>query len=110
MHMGQNNNKVAPKTTKRRTFGKKSCEGPGCKSEIKNPCTIGHVRLKVERTSKGFDRRSFGLEFVKKATGKFGETRRCIGFLRSDKTWIGPFGGVDLLQNGRRDCKWRRNR
>jgi hypothetical protein len=74
--MGQNKNNIALKTTKRRTFGKKCWKGLGCKIGIKNPCTTWHVHLKVERISEGFDRRSFGLEFVEKAIGMFGRSRK----------------------------------
>jgi hypothetical protein len=65
----QGKNNVAPKTTKRRTFGKKCWNAPQCKIVIKNPGTRRQLRLKIERISEGFDRKVFGLEFVRRATG-----------------------------------------
>jgi hypothetical protein len=75
-HMGQNKNNVTPKTTKRQTFRKKCWKGLGCKIGIKNPCTTWHGHLKVDRILEGFDRRSFGLEFVEKATEMFSRLRK----------------------------------
>jgi hypothetical protein len=42
---------------------------PKYKIGIKNPGTRRQLHLKVERTSKGFDRKASGLEFVMRVTG-----------------------------------------
>jgi hypothetical protein len=36
---------------------------------IKDPGTRQQLHLKIERTLDGFDRKAFGLEFMKRATG-----------------------------------------
>jgi hypothetical protein len=42
-----------------------SVEGPRMQNWKKDPGIRWQLRLKIERTSDGFDRKSFGLEFVK---------------------------------------------
>jgi hypothetical protein len=49
-------------------FGKR-CRNSKGSTGIKDPGTRRQVRLKIERTSDGFNRRAFGLEFVKRAAG-----------------------------------------
>jgi hypothetical protein len=43
--------------------------GPECKTGIQDPGKRRQMRLKIERTSDGFDWKAFGLEFVKQAAG-----------------------------------------
>jgi hypothetical protein len=56
--------KVVRGTLKRRTLGRKHPPKPECKIGIKNPGTRWQLRLKIGRTSEGFDRKAFGLEFM----------------------------------------------
>jgi hypothetical protein len=47
----------------------KRWKGPECEIGIRNPDTRRQLRLDIERTSEGIDRKAFGLEFGKGATG-----------------------------------------
>jgi hypothetical protein len=60
---------IALRTPKGRTSMKKGLKGPECKIGIKNPDTRRQLLHKIERISEEFDRKTFGLEFVKRATG-----------------------------------------
>jgi hypothetical protein len=91
---GQCKNDVALKTTKGWTFGKKCWKGPGCKIGIKNPGTRQQLCLKIKRTSEGFDRKAFGLEFVKQATGMSSG----LGKVRDWTVW-----------RGRPPLEWKKN-
>jgi hypothetical protein len=44
-------------------------EAPECKIGMRNPNTRRWLRLKIEMTSEGIDKKAFGLKFVKRATG-----------------------------------------
>jgi hypothetical protein len=58
---------VEQETRKVRMEEKRRWKGPECKTLIKDPGTRRQLRFKIERTSDGFDRKAFGLEFVKRA-------------------------------------------
>jgi hypothetical protein len=75
---GQGKNDVAPKTTKGWKFGKKCWKGPECKIGMKNPGTRQQLHLKIEGTSEGFNRKAFGLEFMKQATGMSSGLRKVM--------------------------------
>jgi hypothetical protein len=64
--MGQNKNKVAPKITKRRTFGKRLWKGMGCNTGIRDRGLRQHLqgRYKVEDLGGGQPR------YLKKPTGR----------------------------------------
>jgi hypothetical protein len=64
----QTGDKLA-RTPKGLTFGKKSRMKPEGKIGIIDPGTRWQLCLKIGRTSDGFDRKFFGLEFMKQATG-----------------------------------------
>jgi hypothetical protein len=49
----------------------KRWKGPEGKIGIKDLYTRRQLLLKIERTSEGMDRKAFGFEFVKRATGMF---------------------------------------
>jgi hypothetical protein len=51
-------------------------EGPECKIGIKNQSTRRQLHLKIDRTSEEFDRKAFGLELVKRATGMSSRLRK----------------------------------
>jgi hypothetical protein len=53
------------KKSPKRTDMKRIWMGPECKIGIKDPGTRWQLRLKIERTSDGFNRKTFGLEFMK---------------------------------------------
>jgi hypothetical protein len=60
---------VEQETQKGRTEEKRRWKGLECKTGIKSPDTRRHLRLKIERASGGFERKAFGLEFVRRVTG-----------------------------------------
>jgi hypothetical protein len=66
---GHGRNNVATGAPKGRTDEKRPWKGPECNIGIKDPGTRRQLRLKIERTSDGFDRKAFGLQFVKRAAG-----------------------------------------
>jgi hypothetical protein len=61
----QTRDKVVQGNLKGWMFGKKHWTGLECKIGIKNPGPRQQLRLKIERTSEGFNRKAFRLEFVK---------------------------------------------
>jgi hypothetical protein len=65
----------ARRRASRRPFGRHQ-QKPESKIGIKDPGTRWQLRLKIERTADGFDRKFFGLEFVKRATGMLNELRK----------------------------------
>jgi hypothetical protein len=67
---------VAKGTQKGRTEEKRRWKDPECKMGIKDPGTRRQLRLKIERTSDGFQRKAFGVAFVKRATGMSSGLRR----------------------------------
>jgi hypothetical protein len=60
---------VEQETWKGQTEEKRRWKGPECKTGIKDPGTRRQLRIKIERTSDGFDRKAFGLEFMKGVAG-----------------------------------------
>jgi hypothetical protein len=66
----QGKDDTAPRTPRGTNIPEEKLEGPKGKIGIKNPDPRWQLRLKIERTSEEFDRKAFGLEFVKRATGK----------------------------------------
>jgi hypothetical protein len=62
----QTTNNVGELTQKEHTEEKRCWNGPKCKLGIKDPGTNRKPRLKMERISDGFDRKAFGLQFVKR--------------------------------------------
>jgi hypothetical protein len=52
---------------------------------IKNPGIRQQLRLKIERTSDGFDKEAFRLEFVKRAAGMFSGLQK----IRNWRVWRG---------------------
>jgi hypothetical protein len=64
----QGKDSIAPRTLKGRTSRKKHWKGPECKTRIKNPGTRQKLHLQIKRTSEEFNRKAFGLEFMKQAT------------------------------------------
>jgi hypothetical protein len=61
----QTTNNVAALTQKEHEEEKRFWTGPKCKIGIKDPGTKRKPSLKMERISDGFDRKAFGLQFVK---------------------------------------------
>jgi hypothetical protein len=61
-------NSVEQEARKGRTE-KRCWKDPECKTGIKDPGTRRQLRLKIERTSDGFDRKAFRLELVKRGAG-----------------------------------------
>jgi hypothetical protein len=91
---------IAPRTRKGRTEENKGLKGPESKNGvryrdfrqqfqgktgIKDPRTRCQLRLKSERTTSEFDRKAFGLEFVKQANGMSNGLRK----LRKWALWRG---------------------
>jgi hypothetical protein len=64
---------------------------------IKDLRTRWQLRLKSESKSSEFDRKAFGLEFVKRANGMSNGFRK----IRKWTLWR-----VDPLQNGKRSCRY----
>jgi hypothetical protein len=54
----------------------KRWKGPECKIGIKDLYTRQQLHLKIERTSEELDRKAFGSEFMKRATGMTSRLRK----------------------------------
>jgi hypothetical protein len=82
----------AEQETRKGRREKRRWKGPECKTWIKDPGRSRQPLLKIERTSHGFHRKAFGLEFVI-------EQPRCsAGY---GKSGIGHYAGVGPLGIGR---------
>jgi hypothetical protein len=68
LRKSQASNNVARAAPRGRTFGTRRRVNPQGSTGIKDPGITLKLRLKIERISNGFDRKAFGLEFVKRAT------------------------------------------
>jgi hypothetical protein len=82
-------------------FGKRCWKCPEHNNGIRNPGTRRQLRVMIARTSEESDRKAFGLESVKRATGKWG-TGPC-GWFRPLWNWksrTGLCGVVNPLRNG----------
>jgi hypothetical protein len=102
-------------TQKGQTFRKRRWMGPECNNDtrdrglrqqlqgsmqIKNPGTRWQLPLKMERTSEEFDRKAFGLEFVKWVTGisnGLWKMRNC-NFVEGSAPSKGEKQGVGILE------------
>jgi hypothetical protein len=79
-------------------------------NRIKNQGTRRQLLLKIKRISEVFDRKTFGLEFVKRAIGMSSGLRKMGNWTLwrrrppPERSRTGHCGGLDPLQNGRKPC------
>jgi hypothetical protein len=77
-HQEHGRNNVARRALIGRMNEKRMWKGPEWKIGIKDPGTRWQLRFKIGMTSDWFDRKAFGLEFMKRAAGMSSRLRQVM--------------------------------